>query len=201
MVRQHTAVLTGLTNATSVAADGGLRGQIVHSRRAILRCLPVALVAFTCAACSGDSPVAPGASASAVGVRNEVAAKPAAAGTYEISFLKETRQGLEPIVDTLRVGEYLVLKSQVKDAFGILAEEGLVTYEYCSLQNVKVKSSECDIGPGRWTRLMSMSVDPIGSLAGFGSCSKHRTIGFRFRYTGGGDIANGVSPSRDVTWQ
>lgn len=201
MVPQHTGVLTGLTNATSVAADGGLSGQIVHSRRAIHRCLPVALVAFTCTACSGDSPVAPSASAPAVGAGNEVAAKAAAAGTYEISFLKETRQGLEPIVNTLNVGEYLVLKSQVKDASGVLAEEGLVTYEYCSLQNVKAPSSECEGGRGRWTRLMSMSVDPIGSLAGFGACSRPRAIGFRFRYTGGGDIANGVSPSRDVTWQ
>ena len=167
----------------------------------ILRCLLVAPVVFTCAACSGDAPVAPSASAPTVGARNEVAAKAAAAGTYEISFLKETRQGLEPIVNTLNIGEYLVLKSQVKDASGVLAEEGLVTYEYCSLNNVKVKSSECDSGRGHWTRLMSMSVDPIGSLAGFGSCSKPRTIGFRFRFTGGGDIANGVSASRDVSWQ
>jgi hypothetical protein len=156
------------------------------------------------AGCSRESPVAPDASLAGLSSQNELAAKPSAAsGTYEIFFLKSTRQGLQPVLNfTLNVGEFLVLKSEVKDSNGVRAEAGLVTYEYCELQNVKVQSSECDSGRGTWKRLMTMPVDPIGSLAGFGSCSIPRTIGFRFTYAGqGGVIASGVSASRDVSWQ
>ena len=48
---------------------------------------------------------------------------------------------------------------------------------------------------------MTMTIDPVGQLSGFGACSTPRTIGFRVTYSGRGTgIANGVSPSRDFTW-
>jgi hypothetical protein len=160
------------------------------------------LAAMSGAACSQASPVAPEASFAAYANRQETIPTLAASGTYEIFFLKSTRYGLQPVVDfTLNVGEYLVLMSEIKDSNGVLAEVGTVTYEYCEKQNVKMQSSECDSGRGRWTRLMSVPVDPIARV-GFGTCSTPRTIGFRVRYNGQGkDIPSGVSASRDVSWQ
>jgi hypothetical protein len=162
-----------------------------------------ALAATSGAACSQGSPVAPEASFAVHSNRQETIATTTASGTYEIFFLKSTLHGLEPLQDfTLNVREYLVLMSEIRDSNGVRVEVGTVTYEYCEKQNVKVQSSECDSGRGRWTRLLSMSVDPIGSRAGFGTCSTPRTIGFRVRYNGqGSDIASGVSASRDVSWQ
>jgi hypothetical protein len=162
------------------------------------------LTVAAAAACARESPVAPDASRVGPSSQSELAANPpAAAGTYEIFFLKSTRQGLQPVLNfTLNVGEFLVLKSEVKDSNGVRVEAGSVTYEYCEVRNAKVPSSECDGGSGTWKRLMTMPVDPVGSLAGFGSCSTPRTIGFRFRYAAqGGVIASGVSASRDVSWR
>jgi hypothetical protein len=155
------------------------------------------------AACSRESPVAPNALPIGVSSQSTAATQPVDAGTYEILFLKSTRQGLEPVLNfTLNVREYLVLKSQIRDNLGVLAEDGVVTYEYCARQKVKVRSSECDSGQATWTRLISMPVDPVGSLAGFGSCSTPRTIGFRVRFNGqGGRIASGMSASQDVSWE
>lgn len=152
------------------------------------------------AGCSAQSPAAP--SAAPQSSSRVVTSQTATTGVYEILFLKEGTFGLEPVVDnTVYVGEYLVLKAQVTDAAGAPATEGRVTYEYCSVDNVKVQSSECASGRGRWKRLWSMDVDPVGSLFGFGACSMPRTIGFRLRYGGGGNIADGVSAPKDVTWQ
>lgn len=164
-----------------------------------------AIVFGSCAfaACAGQSPVTPSRAAE-IGGQDQLAGKAAAAaGTFDISFLKESTSGLQPVPDlTLGVGEYLVLKSSIADASGNPVRSGQVTYEYCTRRNVAAAAAECQSGSGTWTRLLSMSVDPIGSLAGFGSCSTPRTIGFRFRYTAqGSGIANGVSPAKDVTWQ
>lgn len=163
----------------------------------------VVLGCMTVTGCSRESPIAPEASPADVSTQNRAAPQTAAPGTYEILFLKETRQGLQTVVDfTLNVREFLVLKSQITDSNGVPAQEGTVTYEYCERQNVKVPSAECESGAGRWKRHMSMSVDPVGSLAGFGSCSTPRTIGFRFRFDGlNGPIASGVSAARDVSWE
>jgi len=165
--------------------------------------LIVAVLAATAgAACSQGSPVAPESSFASQSNRQETAAPLEASGTYEIFFLKSTIHGLEPVLDfTLNVREYLALMSEIRDSNGVRVYVGTVTYEYCEKQNVKVPSSECDSGSGRWTRLLSMSVDPVGSRAAFGTCSTPRTIGFRVRYNGkASGIASGVSASRDVSW-
>ena len=161
-----------------------------------------ALAATSGAACSKGSPVAPEASFAVHSNRQETIATTAASGTYEIFFLKSTLHGLVPLQDfTLNVHEYLALMSEIRDSNGVRAEVGTVTYEYCEKQNVKMPSSECDSGSGRWTRLFSMPVDPIGSRVAFGTCSIPRTIGFRVRYNGkASGIASGVSASRDVSW-
>lgn len=159
------------------------------------------------AACSGQSPLAPATtSAPVLAARGGGPTGPGAtAGTYEIVFLKEPSSapwGLQPVVDnTLNVGESLVLSARVTDAAGVPAQQGRITYEYCSLDNVKVASAACAGGRGRWKRIWSMPVDPIGSRFNFGTCSTPRTIGFRLRFDGGGGIADGVSAAKDVTWQ
>jgi hypothetical protein len=154
-------------------------------------------------ACSRESPVAPGGLPASVSGQNQASAQTGAPGTYEISFLRETLQGLQPVLNyTLNVGEVLVLKSQITDSNGVPAEDGTVTYEYCERRNVRVSSAECESGRGRWTRLMSMPVDQFGSLVNFGSCSTPRTIGFRVRFNGqASGLASGVSAARDVFWQ
>ena len=153
--------------------------------------------------CSSRSPVEPAAAPAAIESQEQVVAQAAGSATYEILFLKETRQGLQPVLEyTLNVREYLVLKSRVADSSGIPAEQGQVTYEYCTRQNAGAAGADCESGRGTWKRLLSMAVDRYGSLAGFGACSRPRTIGFRFRYNPqGGDIPSGVSAVRDVSWQ
>lgn len=158
----------------------------------------VALAAtLALAACSENSPIAPGPRPGDV----RMAVQAAATGSYVISFLKETSTGLAPAADAEPVGTYLVLKSEVRDSFGNLARSGSVTYEYCWSKGDYAPSSVCNGGSGSWRRHMTMTIDPVGQLSGFGSCSTPRTIGFRFTFAGrGSGIASGVSQSRDFTW-
>ena len=122
-------------------------------------------------------------------------------GSYVISFLKETSSGLAPAADTEPVGTYLVLKSEVKDNLGNLAQSGTVTYQVCMQKGNYAPSATCNSGAGTWKRFFSGSTDSIGLLVGFGSCSTPRSIGFRFTFAGrGSGIANGVSASKDFTW-
>ena len=147
------------------------------------------------AGCGESSLVEPGAVPDA---RREAGAAP---GSYLLSFLKETRTGLSPAADAEPVGTYLVLKSEVRDASGNLAQVGSVTYEFCWRNGDYAPKASCDAGSGSWKRHWAVRVDPIGSLMGFGACSSPRTIGFRFSYTGqGSGIASEVSQSRDFTW-
>lgn len=157
----------------------------------------VGLVAtFALVACSDRSPVAPVSPPHGVSL-----AVNAVTGSYTISFLKETSTGLAPAADAEPVGTYLVLKSEVRDDAGNLAQSGSVRYEYCWSRGDYAPSSTCNSGGGSWRRLLTVDVDPIGSLVGFGSCSTPRTIGFRFTYSGqGSGIASGVSQSKDFTW-
>lgn len=164
-----------------------------------LAALLTLVAAFASVACSDQSPVAPGATPD--GVRLAAQTAP---GTYVLSFLESTSNGLQPVADgtPVPVGTYLVLKSEVRDTFGNLAQAGTVTYEYCSLQGDPAPAAQCESGSGSWNHIMMVRVDPIGSLVGFGSCSSPRTIGFRFRYTAkGSGIANGVSLAKDFTWE
>ena len=154
-------------------------------------------VTLASAACSEHSPVAPGPGPGDV----RLAVQTAAAGSYVISFRKETSTGLAPAADAEPVGTYLVLKSEVRDNAGNLAQSGSVTYEYCWSRGDYAPSSVCNGGSGSWRRHMTMRIDPVGQLSGFGSCSTPRTIGFRFTYAGrGSGIASGVSEPKDFTW-
>jgi len=155
------------------------------------------VTAFALVACS-ESPVAP------ITAPDDVAtAKPAsaAAGSYAISFLKETSTGLAPATDAEPVGTFLVLKSEVRDAAGNLATSGTVKYEYCVSKGNPAPAAVCDGGGGSWRRLLSMNIDPVGQLAGYGSCSTPQAIGFRFTFSGrSSGIASATSEARDFTW-
>ncbi|HYN80139.1 MAG TPA: hypothetical protein VES88_01445 [Gemmatimonadaceae bacterium] len=152
---------------------------------------------FGVLACSEQSPVAPDAGYD--DLRMAIQSTP---GSYVISFLKGTSSGLAPTAGTEPVGTYLVLKSEVRDNLGNLAQSGTVTYQVCSAKGNYAPSATCNSGGGTWKRFFSGSVDPIGLLVGFGSCSTPRAIGFRLTYSGGGSsgIANGVSASKDFIW-
>ena len=153
--------------------------------------------AFALAACSEQSPVAPIAGPDGAAMARVAAAT----GSYAISFLKETSTGLAPAADAEPVGTFLVLKSEVRDAAGNLATSGTVKYEYCVSKGNPAPSAVCNSGAGSWRRLMSMNIDPVGQLAGFGSCSTPQAIGFRFTFSGrSSGIASGTSQSRDFTW-
>jgi hypothetical protein len=183
----------------------------MSTHSSVLRVLWFAAVVST-AACSGQSPVSPAATMGSASTTDATASRPggggsggATPGIYEMGFLKEVRGvwGLQPVVDnTLNVGESLVLTAMVTDASGALAQDGRITFEYCDLSNVKVPSSECATGRGRWKRYWSGDVHPVvGARVFFGSCSTPRVIGFRFHYSGGSTIAAGVSAPKDATWQ
>lgn len=146
-------------------------------------------------ACS--DPTAPGVGESPDQVRF---ANQAALGSYQIFFMIESRTGLISVDNSAPVGSYLVLRSEIRDNSGALAQVGKVTYEYCWAKGNYAPSLSCTTGTGTWRRLLAMSVDPIGSRAGFGSCSTPRAIGFRVKYSGSDAIAPGVSAPRDFTW-
>jgi hypothetical protein len=168
------------------------------SRRHLAGVLTVVGV-FASVACSDQSPVAPPRTPDGASLAAQTAP-----GTYVLSFLASTNTGLVPVADgtAVPVGTYLVLKSEVRDNSGNLAQAGSVTYEYCSLQGDPAPAAQCDSGSGSWSHIMMVRVDPIGSLVGWGSCSSPRTIGFRFRYTAkGSGIASGVSLAKDFTWE
>jgi len=147
-------------------------------------------------ACSGQSPVGPGADASVLRLSVQ-----GVTGSYAISFLKETSTGLQAANDVEPVGTYLVLKSEVRDPAGNLAEKGTITYQYCSAGGQPAPTADCTSGSGRWKRWFSGATDPYGFRVGYGACSTPRAIGFRFTYSGKNTgIANGVSAPRDFTW-
>lgn len=190
----------GLRAAGAEKAATYLSSSILHTESRMERRnrgIAALAAAFAVLACSDQSPVAPDAVPD--DLRMGIQGTP---GSYVISFLKETSTGLASTTGTEPVGTYLVLKSEVRDSFGNLAQSGTVTYQVCSAKGNYAPSATCNSGGGTWKRFFSGSVDPIGMLVGFGFCSTPRAIGFRLTYSGGrsSGIANGVSASKDFTW-
>jgi hypothetical protein len=148
------------------------------------------VVALACAACSGESPVAPGITSA---VPFSSAKAQAVPGSYELSFFFS--------------GPELILKAHVADAVsGAPAQGGTVTFQYCSLkggptlQMKPLPSAECESGgSGTWVRLARMTVNASGdAFVDFGIAPSIATVGFRFVYSGErGGIASGVSAPLD----
>jgi hypothetical protein len=151
------------------------------------------LAAFAFIACSGQSPVAPGATSDGAQYVTTLA-KPVD-GTYVLSF--------EPTISGLGV----VLVAHVDDASGNPATSGTAIFQYCSLQGVPAPSTECDNGLGGWVFVGRSGILPSGPRVGDAlltydlAPSSGTTIGFRFWYNGAGNgIARGPSPSEDHTF-
>ena len=150
------------------------------------------VVALLCAACSGESPVAPGITSDAVPY-SSAKAQAAVPGSYELSFFFS--------------GPELILKAHVADAVsGAPASGGTVTFQYCSLkggptlQMKPLPSAECESGgSGTWARLARITVNASGdAFVDFGIAPSIATVGFRFLYSGErGGIASGVSAPLD----
>ena len=160
------------------------------------RAILILSAALGLSACSDRSPAAPDV---AEDPRFAIQSSP---GSYAIFFMKQNYPGgLIAAADAEPVGTYLVLRSEIRDNAGNLAQTGTVTYEVCMVGAEKVSSANCTSGSGTWKRWGSGSVDPIGTRFGFGSCSTPRTIGFRVKYAAkNGAIAGGVSAPRDFSW-
>ena len=154
------------------------------------RSLAVA-VALACAACSIESPVAPGIAPAAVSLSSAKAQ--AVPGSYELSFFFS--------------GPELILKAHVADAVsGAPAQGGTATFQYCSLkggptlQMRPLPGVECESGgSGSWVRLAKITVNASGdAFLDFGIAPAIATVGFRFLYSGErGGIASGVSAPLD----
>ena len=108
---------------------------------------------LTAAACSEQSPVAPGATIQATQVAS---GNPQAVdGCYDLSFLDNS---LQPVT-TLVVLNELVLKAHVDDCSGGPAAKGAVTFQYCSLKGLppnditradEAPLSACASGDANW---------------------------------------------------
>lgn len=141
------------------------------------------------AACSDQSPVAPGATPDLIGGPS-LLSRPVL-GTYELSFLP-TGSGLG-----------VVLKAHVEDASNNPAQSGTAIFQYCSLQGDPAPSTDCDTGSGSWVHFgMAGFLASGDALLTFDLAPPSgTTIGFRFRYIGqGSGIANGVSAPGDHTF-
>jgi hypothetical protein len=140
-------------------------------------------------------------------------AAPPAPGSYEVSFFQSVDGVLEPVstlpVCTQSGCKELILKAHVEDSSGFPAESGLVTFQYCSLKGLpsndisrpdEAPKAACETRAAGWANLASFQVNESGdAYVNFGIVLIPRTVGFRFRYTGG-DVARGVSAPMDFDW-
>ena len=194
------------------------------SRSTSARLFVVVATAVTLAACSSQSPVAPGAQSSAQGSSLDAKPPSGSPGVYALTFHAQLGNGGFTEVSSLPVfiqGVYtpsLHLKAQVTDASGNPATSGTVTFQYCSYGKPtnditnpdEAPMEDCNAGAAKWVELRrAMRVNDgscvhLGSpsaCTGFGLVRIPRSVGFRFRYAQqGGSIASGTSPARNFVW-
>ena len=180
--------------------------------------VPLVLAAVALAGCSGQSPVAPDASAAAVAGSSATERKSSSPGTYALAFTAHMGGILQEVTSLPVSSAELILMAYVTDSSGQPAAGGTVTFDYCSFKggppNDITRADEapkeaCEQGTASWTRLRSVSVSS-GSCAllgtgyaclNFGVVAIPRDIGFRFRYSPqGSGIASGTSEAKNFTW-
>ena len=175
----------------------------------------LAVACTLAAACSGPSPVAPGASTSGGGPQNARSA-PALPGVYDLSFRAFLSGGFQEVF-SLPVNRELILMAHVSDSVGQPAPAGAAAFEYCSYKGRsnditrpdEAPKEACEQGLASWARLTNIAVD-AGRCPGFGdgyACLNFgivripREVGFRFRYSPQGSaIAAGTSAAKNFTW-
>lgn len=161
-------------------------------------------------ACSGESPVSPGAAPEGNGGLDLLAKS--VPGSYELSFFKSDSSGLEPVDSLPVLSQELILGAHVAAAgSGLPAQSGAVTFQYCSFKGLppnditradEAPSSACGDGSATWKSLTTVPVNTSGNaFMNFGIVQIPRTVGFRFRYLSqGSGIAGGMSAPRDFKW-
>ena len=178
------------------------------------RLIAIALCAFSIVACSSQSPVSPGGAAASASLD----AKPSAGvpGVYDLTFWAWVSGSYQEVSSLPVLTGPLFFRAQVTDLSGNPAKAGTVTFEYCSYggrTNDPTNADEapkeaCEQGQGKWARLASRSVGTPSCppLIGGSACYAWdfvripRTVGFRFKYAGKGNIASGTSAARNFVW-
>jgi hypothetical protein len=179
----------------------------------VSRLIAVALCACSIIACSSQSPVSPGVTAP-----SGLDARPSGGlpGVYDLTFWAWVSGSYQEVSSLPVLTGPLFLKALVTDLSGNPATAGTVTFEYCSYggrTNDPTNADEapkeaCEQGQAKWARLASRTVGTVTCPPAIGGSACHgidfvripRTIGFRFRYAGKGNIASGTSPARNFVW-
>jgi hypothetical protein len=167
-------------------------------------------------ACSSQSPVSPANYAGAASL--DAQGSQGVPGIYTLSFFARVGGAYQEVSSLPVLTAELILKAQVTDGSGNPAQQGSVTFEYCSYgkrPNGITSADEapkeaCEQGLAKWARLASVSVENFGNCLALGSgsaCTNFgivripRTIGFRFRYAQQkGSIAGGTSEASNFAW-
>lgn len=164
-------------------------------------------------ACSSQSPAAPSTPAvvASNAMPEDVGPLDAQAveGTYTLNLATTTGQIVSslPVTGTGFPSE-LLLWAQVSGPGG-LAQRGSVIFQACRRRGDYTLSADCESGAGNWTHVSTQELTGCGPFAPqtgnacitFGGQGHPNTIGFRYKFIGkGGDIANGESMSKDMTW-
>jgi hypothetical protein len=198
-----------------------VKDYLRRRRFTLSRFIAALLGACSFAACAGQSPLDPTASSSTPSLPADglSARAPAGApGVYALSFHARVNGTYQEVSSlTVSSGE-LILGAQVTDTSGAPAQQGTVTFEYCSYKKLppnditradEAPTSACAQGVATWKRLISIPIGANGcSLVGpgsvcmsFGLVRIPRTVGFRFRYAPQtGVIAAGTSEPKDFVW-
>jgi hypothetical protein len=137
-------------------------------------------------------------------------------GNYELFFFKSGPEGLEPVsslpVCTKAACEELTLNAHItEESSGLAAQGGLATFQYCSYKGLppnditradEAPLEACEIdGTARWANLATLKVNQSGdAFLDFGIVQIPRTVGFRVKYKGQGDIVSGVSDPTNFVW-
>jgi hypothetical protein len=183
----------------------------------VLKLIAALIGVVSVAGCSGQPPAAPSAASVVAG---DASVKPpqGVRGVYDLSFAVLRNGTLEPVTSLSVSSAELILEAHVSDSAGNPAQQGTVTFEYCSYKGGppndisradEAPKEACEQGLASWARLTSVAIN-AGSCptlgAGyacmdFGIVRIPRTVGFRFRYSAqGGVIASGVSEAKNFIW-
>ena len=138
-------------------------------------------------------------------------------GVYDLSFRVFRNGVFEPVSSLPVLSQEMILMAHVEDASGNPAQNGTVTFEYCSyrgrppgdIENADEAPKEaCDAGTATWDRLGRASIGtclghplPGTTCAFFGVVQIPRDVGFRFKYAGRrGGVDSGMSGAANFTW-
>ena len=138
-------------------------------------------------------------------------------GLYDLSFRVFRNGVFEPVSSLPVLSSEMILMAHVEDASGNPAQNGTVTFEYCSYKGRppgdidnpdEAPKEACDAGTATWDRLGRASIGtclghqlPGSACVFFGVVRIPRDVGFRFKYAGRrGGVDSGMSGEANFTW-